>query len=130
VGEGAYVDDVSLTCDVVSHSGQDPVPCRPTDFRLSQNYPNPFNPFTQLVLEIPVANAGDRLQLPADVSAAVYNIKGQKVKMLFDGKLGSGKHILRWDGTDRDGRPVSSGIYFCRVRADRYRRDMKMVLLR
>jgi len=130
VGEGAYVDDVSLTCDVVSHSGQDPVPCRPTAFQLSQNYPNPFNACTQLVLDIPVANAGDRLQLPVDAAAAVYNIMGQQVKTLVNGTLGSGKHVLRWDGTDRKGHPVSSGIYVCRVQAGPYRRDVKMVLIR
>ena len=130
VGEGAYVDDVSLTCDVVSHAGQDPVPCRPTAFHLSNSYPNPFNASTQLVLDIPVANAGERLQLPVDVTADVFNIKGQRVKTLVRAKLGSGKHVLRWDGTDGGDRPVSSGIYFCRVQAGSYRRDVKMVLLR
>jgi hypothetical protein len=130
VGEGAYVDDVSLTCDVVSHSGQEPVPCRPTDFALSQNYPNPFNAATQLALDIPVRNAGHGIELPVTVAAQVFNINGQKVKTLARGKLGAGKHILRWDGTDGQDRPVSSGIYFCRVQAGSYRRDVKMVLLR
>jgi len=130
VGEGAYIDDVSLTCDVVSHSEQDPVPCRPTAFALSQNYPNPFNASTHLILDIPVSNALGRGHLPVDVTAQVYNINGQKIKTVIKGKLGSGKHVLRWDGTDGEERPVGSGIYFCRVQAGSYRRDVKMVLLR
>jgi hypothetical protein len=130
VGEGAYVDDISLACDVVSHSEQDPVPCRPTAFALFQNYPNPFNAATQLRLDIPVLNTGNWGHLPVDVTAEVYNINGQKVRTLVHGKLGAGKHLLRWDGTDGQGRPVGSGIYFCRVRAGSYRRDVKMVLLR
>jgi flagellar hook assembly protein FlgD len=41
----------------------------------------------------------------------MYNIRGQKVKTLFDGTAEKGVHRLVWDGRDGSGRSVASGIY-------------------
>jgi hypothetical protein len=121
---------VRLSCDVVSTSGDDPVACRPLTFSLSQNYPNPFNAVTHLTLNIPVQNARHWGHLPVASTAAIYNIRGQRVRSLLDEKLSAGSHVLVWDGTDEAGRAAASGIYFCRVEAGPFRRSVKMVLLR
>ncbi|NOZ57218.1 MAG: hypothetical protein GXO73_10585, partial [Calditrichaeota bacterium] len=49
------------------------------------------------------------------VTLTVYNLLGQKVKVLFDGEASPGRHRVIWDATDDFGRPVPGGAYFCRM---------------
>jgi len=81
----------------------------PGALRLGQNYPNPFNPSTLVPFEL----AGD-----AHVRLEIYNALGQRVRTLVDGPLAAGKHAVEWDGKDRRGRSVSSGIYLYRLSVD------------
>jgi hypothetical protein len=133
VAEGVYVDDVSITGDILSNRIQDQggsFPSQPLSFRLSQNYPNPFNALTHLFLTIPARGWDYRGPLPVLATAEVFNISGQKVKTLLREELFAGEYRLIWDGTDEQGRRVSSGIYFFRVEAGPFRHTKKMVLLR
>ncbi|MFZ5979038.1 MAG: FG-GAP-like repeat-containing protein [Candidatus Zixiibacteriota bacterium] len=93
----------------------------PSDFNLRQNYPNPFNPET--VIEY-------RLQLRAPVNVTVYNVLGQPVKTLIDETQPVGNYRTFWDGTDRDNRPVATGVYFYRLKAGDYLETKKMILLK
>jgi hypothetical protein len=52
------------------------------------------------------------------------------VKTLLREELFAGEYRLIWDGTDQQGRRVSSGIYFFHVEAGPFRHTKKMVLLR
>jgi ligand-binding sensor domain-containing protein len=83
--------------------------------------PNPFSASTSLSLEL--AKTGR-------VEVSVYNLKGQKITTLADGFKEAGKHVVNWDGTDRNGVRVSSGVYFIRVKADGYIRTAKCMLIR
>ena len=89
--------------------------------RLLQNYPNPFSLETQIKYHLPSI---------ADVKIFVFNIKGQKIKLLADEKQSAGWHALTWDGTDMTGERVSSGIYFVQVVADGYKASRQMTLTR
>ncbi len=60
----------------------------------------------------------------------VYNVKGELVKTLFEGNVEPGLHSYRWDGTNSNGRKVTSGIYFYRLSCGNDRITKKMVLLR
>jgi hypothetical protein len=71
------------------------------------NYPNPFNPDTTIRLEL--AEAG-RIEL------SIYNIKGQKVRNLLDAHTEPGIFTCNWNGRDDNGRPVSSGQYFIKLK--------------
>ncbi len=88
---------------------------------LGQNYPNPFNPETTISFSVPQSG---------DVTLAVYNIKGQKVKTLVSDTLEMGQHTATWKGTDNAGKSVSSGIYFYRLEADGKTATKKMLLLK
>jgi len=84
-------------------------------------YPNPFNPSTTLAFSTPKS---------IDVSIDLYNIKGQKVRNLHRGMLPGGNHQLVWDGKDNSGKGVGSGIYFARINAGSYIKNVKMVLMK
>jgi hypothetical protein len=84
-------------------------------------YPNPFNPSTTIKCEMRSAESG---------VIEVFNIKGQKVKTLFNGYLEVGEHSFIWNGDDNNGNAVSSGIYFCRMKTDDYSEIKKMILMK
>ncbi len=101
------------------HRGVAVVPAR--EMVLEQNHPNPFNPTTSI-----------RLYLPArtDVALDVYDVTGALVRRLASGTFDSGSHVVEWDGTDANGRPVASGVYIYRIVADRHSISRKMMLLK
>jgi hypothetical protein len=77
------------------------------DRLLQQNYPNPFNPETAITFEVPEGGS---------VSLAIFNSLGEQVRVLADGVLEAGTHVVRWDGRNDAGRPLSSGVYLYRLR--------------
>ncbi len=77
-----------------------------SDFNLN-NYPNPFNPSTTISFDITAENS--------KVSLTIYNLKGQKIKTLFNNELEKGNHSIIWNGNNDLGIPVSSGIYYYKL---------------
>ncbi len=92
----------------------------PTGFSLSQNFPNPFNPSTSFTLSLPKTSR---------YAVKIYNLAGQVVKS-FEGEAASGNRTFVWDGTDENGVPVSSGIYFYKAQAREFSQTKKMLLIR
>jgi hypothetical protein len=93
----------------------------PDRFALQQNYPNPFN--AQTTIRFSIGRSGA-------VMLGVYNILGQLVETLYQGKLPAGQHQISWNGTDRFGRPLASGVYFCRLEEGGQGEVRRMVLVR
>lgn len=93
----------------------------PDNFILSQNYPNPFNPTTTIHYNLPVKS---------DVSLEIYNITGQKVKILINKKQPAGSYSVKWDGTNQSSKKVSSGMYFYKLSAGDFVNTKKMILLK
>jgi hypothetical protein len=87
--------------------------------RLEQNRPNPFNPSTEIVFSL-VTNGSVRL--------GIYDVRGRLVATLADADLNSGPHRMAWDGRDRNGVQVASGVYFYRLTSARGIQTRKMVL--
>lgn len=96
-------------------------------FRLEQNYPNPFNPETRIPFVL-----GEELFAegrPVVVSVRIYNLLQQFVAApvalshsqgegvpLIDLEYGfPGRYEAYWDGTDRQGNQVASGVYFVQL---------------
>jgi hypothetical protein len=113
----SFTVDASSYTDVADDDGEQ----LPVRFELHQNFPNPFNPSTTISFALPRA---------ADVSLAVYNILGSKIRTLVSDHLPAGDHVVSWDGTDTKGKAVASGVYFCRIVAGEYRESRAMVLVR
>lgn len=53
----------------------------------------------------------------AMTAISVYNVNGGFVKSFETGPLNSGRQSVAWDGTDRNGNPVSAGLYRFEVQA-------------
>jgi hypothetical protein len=99
----------------------------PRQFELSQNYPNPFNPKTTIQFKVASADADGS---PVPVKLEVFNILGQSVKTLVDERRAPGTYTLEWDGTDRSGSRVSSGVYLYRFTFKGFSVTKKMVFLK
>ena len=83
-------------------------PGLPHALLLHQNAPNPFNPMTTIRYE---------LEVPGAVDLQVFDLGGRLVRTIFTGVQDAGGHEQIWRGRDQAGRPVSSGVYFYRLRA-------------
>jgi len=92
-------------------------------FSLKQNYPNPFNSTTAISYQL----SGIR---PHRTTLRIYNILGEEVITLVDEKQKMRSHQTTWNGRDRNGKDVSSGIYFYRLKAGDFVETRKMVLIR
>lgn len=87
---------------------------------LSQNFPNPFN--TNTAIEFRIGNQSDWV-------LTVHNILGQIVRS-YSGSSITGPIRIAWDGTNEDGSPVPSGVYFYRVMTPTWSETKKMTLLK
>ncbi|MBN2071172.1 MAG: T9SS type A sorting domain-containing protein [Candidatus Krumholzibacteriota bacterium] len=96
-------------------TGTPEVPC------LFQNYPNPFNPATTIMYYIP-ENCTVRLE--------IFDVAGRRIAELINVYKDKGQYSKEWNGKDQNGNPVSSGIYFYRLKAGKETISKKMVLLR
>lgn len=117
-------DDIVLYLDTFTPEGKGPKrlsTVSPTQFSLSQNYPNPFNPSCEI-----------RYSLPGDcqVKLVIYNVLGQKVKVLVNEYQNTGSKSVEWDGKDDSGQNITSGVYFYRIQAGEYQKTRKMVLMK
>jgi flagellar hook assembly protein FlgD len=63
------------------------------------------------------------------VQVDVYNVKGQKVHSLLNEVKNSGRHSIAFEARDDSGRALSSGVYFYRFTAGKYRATRKMLLM-
>ncbi len=78
----------------------------PTISSLSANYPNPFN--AQTVIPFTLSVDG-----PVDLS--VFDLAGQRLKILYSSWAAAGLHQVAWDGTNDAGLAVASGVYVVRL---------------
>jgi hypothetical protein len=84
------------------------------------NYPNPFNPTTTIEFSI---------QNNSKVELSIFNIKGQKIITLANDVYANGTHSVIWNGDDKSGKIVSSGIYFYKLQVNGKMEAMKKCLL-
>lgn len=96
LGRGTYVKQDGIITGVIDR------------FSLSQNYPNPFNTKTGIKYEVPEAGY---------LEFVIYNILGEHIRTLVDGYNQPGTYEVIWNGKNDSGQPVSSGIYFYKLKA-------------
>jgi hypothetical protein len=94
----------------------DDKPFKPGSFELSQNYPNPFNAATFIQYE---------LGRPSDVRIEIFDLLGNKVKILVSEHQEAGAHSVVWNGKD-----APSGVYFYKIKAGDFTDTRRMLLLK
>ena len=119
--DGAELVETELDSIYLSPTGIIDDDLVPKQFALDQNYPNPFNSSTNISFMLPKAG---------HVKLDVYDIAGRLVNTLVDADADTGQQTIIWDGTDRSGISVSSGIYFYTMRSDNDLKSRRMLLLK
>ncbi len=94
----------------------------PRDFRLYAVSPNPSR--TRAV------NISFDLPQRGFTELAIYNFLGQRVKRLLSEERQPGHYRLQWDGKDDRGKPVASGLYFCRLRSHNFSAVQRFQIVR
>lgn len=107
---GAYENHLDSPTDVEEAESQ-----VPTKFALAQNYPNPFNPCTSIKYSLPKQS---------NVTLKVFDVLGSEVATLISKEQSQGNYEIEFDGRD-----LTSGIYFYRLRAGDFVETNKMILL-
>ena len=88
----------------------------PTNFQLHQNYPNPFNPTTTINFE---------LAEKSRVKLEIFNILGQRVRLLEDSFRTKGAHSITFKAGS-----LSSGVYLYRLSTGEFTETKKMMLIK
>ena len=91
----------------------------PPTYILFQNCPNPFNTETTISYSIPKRD---------NVIIEIIDIQGKKIKTLVNEYQLSGNHSVVWNGNDNNGKVVSSGIYYYRLRSGNSLITKKMII--
>jgi hypothetical protein len=97
----------------------------PKSFQLYQNNPNPFNMSTTFTYDIPDLN-GEAV----NVQLAVYNTQGQLVRLVEDRMRTPGQYSVQWNGQDRQGKTISSGVYFYKLIAGDHVLTRKLAVMK
>ena len=88
---------------------------------LGDPFPTPFN--AEVTIPFALAEAGP-------VRLAIYNLMGQKVRVLADEWVDSGAHRVRWDGRTAAGGEAASGVYWAVLQAGGAVQTAKLALIR
>jgi hypothetical protein len=92
----------------------------PSLFKLYQNYPNPFNSQTQITFDI---------HNTATIQLHIYDANGSLVKSLIRNETrDEGSYQVQWDGTNDQGKNLSSGVYFYKLIVGNFIETKSMIL--
>jgi hypothetical protein len=89
--------------------------------RILSCYPSPFSTSTQLSYA---------MKVPCNVKMEIFNLQGQLVQTLIKRDNIQGVNFLSWDGTNKQGYRLSSGMYLLRLKANNTISYQKVVLLK
>ncbi|UCE67270.1 MAG: T9SS type A sorting domain-containing protein [Candidatus Zixiibacteriota bacterium] len=106
INEVPTLDGGIIIFDAQSGIDDNPIEL-PSRARLFQNYPNPFNAETRISFAL-VDEAGN-------IELDIFDTMGREVKSYFWNGLYAGEHYVIWDGMNKDGESLTSGVYFYRL---------------
>ena len=87
----------------------------------SSVYPNPFNPSTNITFTLPEEGR---------VHIEIFDVLGRKVITLVDEYHQQGSFTVLWNGQNKNGYTVASGIFFCVIAYNDQVITKKMVMMR
>ena len=114
-GTGQFIENPPTG---VNENNKSPIP---SEYHLT-NYPNPFNNSTNIQFVLAKVQ---------EVNLSICNIKGVLIRNLIDNKeFINGSHSIYWDGKNKRGKEVSSGVYLYTLRVDERIYTRKMLLVK
>lgn len=88
---------------------------------LKNNKPNPVDNFTDIEFTI---------NQPLNLAITIYNLIGEPVKVIAQGKYPKGTHHAQWNAKDEKGNLVPNGIYFYRLESNKGVAIKQLIVLR
>ena len=113
-----YSNTASLTLESLDIENSSNLP---ESFIVHQNFPNPFNPFTTLSYQLPKEG---------NVEIIIYDMAGRLVKNLILEHQTAGHKTFKWDATNNNGKPVSTGLYIYTISTRDLKQSRKMLFLK
>ncbi|MBN1998559.1 carbohydrate-binding protein [candidate division KSB1 bacterium] len=95
-------------------AGAEKITTQPIGYDLRQNYPNPFNGNTNIAFSLPREEY---------ISLRIYNLLGECVDIVLEGKQPAGIQEVQWTPGK-----LSSGLYFCRLQTGGFTKVIKVLL--
>ncbi len=120
-GDEKPANDTAVVNVVVMLGVGETKPALPNHFGITAVTPNPFSTTTSIEFQLPVTSV---------VSLRTYDVSGNLVKTLVNGRTEAGVKTAVWDGRDNSGRPVPKGVYFVRMDTPEYSATQKLILIR
>jgi hypothetical protein len=114
------LDKIDELFDFSTHISNEGIEEIPSSTKLFQNYPNPFNGQTQIKYFVKNSSI---------VKLNIYDLLGRRVIELEDDYKISGMHSISWDSKDKNGSQLASGIYFIRLKSDKFVDTKKIILI-
>lgn len=102
----------------------------PHRFALLPNYPNPFSPAATELNKLAATQIIFQLPGREHVQLEIFNLLGQRVRVLLNATRESGTHAVLWDGKNEAGQNVAAGVYIMRLRAGEFIAERKMTMVR
>jgi serine protease AprX len=118
---GYFSFNDSLGNNYSSQQAPKPPTTKPSLYTLFQNYPNPFNNETIISFDSPTEE---------EIEVTVFNILGQRMKKIFQGRTQIGITTLRWNGTNDFGTRAATGVYIVRMKTPTTVVSKKMLYLK
>ena len=112
-------EDIYITSKVVNNVSIDNV--FKNSIITAKSYPNPFNP--QTTIEYNIKDSGN-------VKLSIYNILGQEIKVLENSYKNKGSYETVWNGKDKNGDEVVSGVYFYKIEVGSESVGKKLMLIK
>jgi flagellar hook assembly protein FlgD len=86
---------------------------------LGDAYPNPSTDKTTFTFQ---------LERESKVRLEIYNAEGDLIKILVEGSMAGGTHILEWDNLTSNGIHASTGVYFYRLKLNNFMETKQLVI--
>jgi len=93
----------------------------PRKIKLYQNNPNPFNPNTTIRYELPEGS---------NVTIKIYNLLGKEIVELVNEFQPAGINTINWNGKDKNGYSVDSGMYLYTFTSNNFSQAKKMLVIK
>ena len=99
---------------------EDSEPIVPDEISLFPAFPNPFNSNVKIKFNVPSQKT---------IEISISNIVGETVRVIKNSNINPGSYIITWDGKNDLGQGLSSGLYFCTLKTDNFKKSIKLLLV-